>query len=288
MKLLLLLAVVSFATEPSLIKTRAEVIVSLSRNSRGYTPKTDAAVREAFLQINDSELKPEALKTYDTRTLEVLFSAVEVALDSLPKPELLSVLEDIFEQCLSRGFLGHMIDSLHSQYIQQREFEKARELFKKFPSDDRKLPEIVEPASGTEEVPALYTVSKDGKTLNYRAVDLSGPHIVSSVSPGCHFSNAIVKVIEADKRLLKLFRRHAINVYAGTYNLHAQDIARTNRKDKFQYEILYRASGWRGFDFSSTPIFYFVKDGKIIHVMDEATPAKFKEQLAEGLKAIGL
>lgn len=284
----LLVLVVLFASngEASDIKTRAEAVVTIDRNERSGSDAE--AIRDSFRLIEDHELKPPRLKNYDTRTLEVLFDAVSIASDRNPRPELSRALDDIFEECLQRGFIGNMIDGLYSRYVHQREMHKVRVLCERFPSKTCYLPNIVEAPAGSKEGPAVYTVSENGKTLTYRAVDLAGPIIVSAVSPGCHFSNDIVKLIEADPILIGLFRDHAVNIESAPYSLDAEDLAQANRKGRFRYEILYRAAGWKGFELSSTPQFYFVKDGKIAHMINGVKPSEFKERLKEGLSKIGL
>lgn len=270
------------------LKTRAEVVISIDRNQRGSPGRVVAAIRESFRLIETHELEPRLLKTYDTRTLEILFDAVAIASDCLQRPKLLTVLEDIFQECLRRGFVGDMIDQLHSRYIKRRELGKARKLYERFPSKSRELPEIIEPEVGRKERPAVYTVSQDGRTLTYTPVDLTGPMIVSVVSPGCHFSNAVVGMIESDPKLSKLFMDHAISIEPAAYSLATEEITKVNRKGKFRYSILYRESDWKDFSFSTIPQFYFVSGGRIVHQFDAVTPPEFRARLAEGLKKLGL
>ncbi len=70
------------------------------------------------------------------------------------------MLEGIFQEALSRGFVGDMIE----------------------------LPDIVEPASVALDRPAVYGISADGKRLTLESVDLAArPLIVAVVNPGCRF-----------------------------------------------------------------------------------------------------
>lgn len=269
------------------IKTRAEAIVAIDRNVRGDDAST-AAIADAFRLVQDRELEPSLLAGYDTRTLEVLFDAVRIAADRLQRPDKLQALEDIFEECLRRGFVGHMDEDLYARFVYQRQWQKARKLYERFPSKDRELPNIVEPAAPREGVPSVYMVSKDGGTLNYKPVDLTGPIIVSVVAPGCHFSNDLVRRIEADPKLVALFRDHAINIDPSPFQLRTAELALVNREGRFVYAVLYRAADWRGFDFSSTPQFYFVKGGEIVHRLRGVKPDEFPAKLMEGLAKIGL
>jgi hypothetical protein len=276
------------APVPADLKARAEAVITIDRNQRGGPGETAAAIRESFRRIGEHELEPALLKTYDTRTLEVLFEAVAIASDRAGQPNLLTVLENIFQECVSRGFVGNMIDPLYRRYIEARELDKARKLYERFPSRLRELPDIIEPEAGRKEGPAVYTISEDGRTLTYTPVDLIGPMIVSVVSPGCHFSVDVVAAIESDPRLSRLFIDHAVNIDPAPYSLDAEALARVNRRGKFRYDILYRESGWKGFTFSTTPRFFFVRDGKIVCTLDDVTPQNLRARIAEGLKKIGL
>lgn len=269
------------------LKARAEAVVTLDRNNR--TDDGEKLIAEAFARIDEAELSPERLKTYDTRTLEVLFDAAATTLEHGPRPELMKPLEDIFNASLrGRGFYGHMPERLYGLYIQRRELDKARKLDRDFPMRNRVMPKIVEPAFGRREGPAVFTVSPDGKTLTYKRVDLTGPMIVSSVSPGCHFSNDAVKLLLEDPKLSKVFKERSINIESAAYSLEADDLAAENRKGPLRYDIVYKPSGWKGFDFRGTPHFYFVKDGRVLHEIDGLDPAKFKKDFADGLAKIGL
>lgn len=274
-------------SRPTDLKSRAEAVVTLDRNVRGWDAST-AAIMNAFNLIAERELEPALLATYDTRTLEVLFEAVRIALDRSQRSDLLQALEDVFQECLRRGFVGnHLVNHLYARHIQYRDWEKARKLYDRFPSAGPELPDIVEPASPPDGVPAVYVVSEDGGTLTYAPVDLTGPVIVSVVSPGCHFSNDLVQRIETDPALVSLFRDHAVNIYPAFYSLRTAELARLNREGRFRYAVLHRATDWNGFDFSSTPQFYFVKGGKIVHHIRSVKPDELGVKLEAGLAAIG-
>ena len=284
MSVLLLLAL-SAATAPSPdIKVRAEAVVTVCRNG----PRSALAISDAFRQIQSQELTPDQLRTYDTRTLEVLFDAVAGASEQLQRPELLQPLEDIFQESLRRGYVGDMVDVLYARYIQQRDWEEARKLNERFPSEVRQLPQIVGPSVTKADVPAIYTVSRDGSTLTYAPVDLAGPIIVSVVSPQCHFSEDLVRLIEGAPDLSRLFRKYAVNIDPSTYGVDAAELAHVNRKGRFRYSVLYRGAGWKDFDFSHTPQFYFVKGGAILYKFDGVDKDDFRARLAEGLAKIGL
>ena len=98
----------------------------------------------------------------------------------------------------------------------------------------------------------------------------------------------VATVIEADPKLVSLFREHSVNIEPALYSLDAQGLASVNRRGTFRYDILYLASGWKGFEFSGTPQFYFVKGGEVIYKIAGAKQQDFRGRLAEGLAKVGL
>ncbi len=265
------------------VKANAERVITFQRND-----EPDEKIGSAFDRIKPAEMVPARLKTYDTRTLELLFEAADLTADMRDRPELTGVLEDIFQEALSRGFVGDMITQLHRRYVAERQWGKDRALFQRFPSKERELPQIVEPAAVAVDGPAAYDVSPDGKRLTLEAVDLvSRPLIVAVVDAGCHFSQDADSVIAADPELSKAFAESAVNIYPAHYELNAEEVAETNRKGKARVKILYKASGWKGFDFRGTPHFYFLKDGKVVDEIEGMHPAKFAAELKRGVARLG-
>lgn len=268
------------------VKADAERVITLQRNGG---PDDDAKLVSAFDRIEPAETAPAKLKSYDTRTLELLFTAADLIAGMSDRPELTRVLEDIFQEAYSRGFVGDMIEQLHVRYVAERRWNKAKELFQRFPAKERELPEIVEPASVALDGPAVYDVSADGKRLTLEAVDLvSRPLIVAVVDPGCHFSQDADAAIAADPKLAEAFAGSALNIYPAHFDLNADEVAETNKKGNRRVRILYKASGWKGFEFMGTPHFYFLKDGKIVDEIYGIDPSKFAAELKRGVSRLGL
>lgn len=262
------------------VKADAERVITLQRNDA-----PDAKIASAFDRLKPADMAPARLQTYDTRTLELLFDAAFL----VDRPELTGALEDIFEAAYGRGFVGDMIEQLHIRYVADRRWDKAKELLRRFPSKERELPEIVEPASVPLDGPAVYDVSADGKRLTLEAVDLaSRPLIVAVVDPGCHFSQDADAAIAADPKIAAAFAGSAINIYPAHFDLNAEEVAETNGKGKARVKILYKASGWKGFKFIGTPHFYFVKDGKIVDEIAGMIPSTFAAALKRGVERLRL
>lgn len=268
------------------VKANAERVITFQRNGG---PDDKDKIAGAFDRIAPADMAPAKLKSYDTRTLELLFEAVALTADMRDRPELTRVLEDIFQEALSRGFVGDMITQMHRRYVAERQWGKDRALFQRFPSKERELPEIVEPASVALDGPAAYDVSEDGKRLTLEAVDLvSRPLIVAVVDAGCHFSQDADAAIAADPELASAFAGSAVHIYPAHFELNSDEVAQTNRKGKARVRILYKASGWKGLDFRGTPHFYFLKDGTVVDEIEGMHPTKFAAELKRGVARLGL
>jgi hypothetical protein len=262
------------------LKDRAEAIITLQRNEF----ESQAKIAKALRRISADELKPDRLRTYDTRTLEVLFEALHLADGMMDREDLVPAMEAIFvETFQNRSFIFDMPKSLQDSYIQHRMWAKARDNQMKNHVGDAPLPQFVEneiPAG-----PAVYDVSEDGRTLTLRPVSLSsGSLIVSVLNPNCHFCQQAEKAISEDHQLMQAFS-NSLNVYPAIWSLDLDDITKANKEGKFRYVILYKASQWPGMEFDSTPYFYFFKDGKIVYKLDGWGPGALGK-LKEGLKMI--
>lgn len=267
------------------LKGKAERVITLYRDEG---PEGEEKIAGAFARIEIEDAESARLKSYDTRTLELLFQAVYLGESIRDRPELAGVLERVYREELARGFIGDM-PRMYERFVASRQWAKARELAASFPSKERELPEIVEPASVPLDGPAVYDVSPDGKRLTLEAVDLvSHPLVVAVVNPGCHFSVDADAAIAADPMLSEALERNALNVYAAAFTLDADEIAETNRSGKRRVKILYKPSGWKGLDFRNTPHFYFLRDGKVVDEILGINPAAFIGELKRGIAKLGL
>ena len=266
------------------IKDKAERVITIQRNEHRGLEKTIPA---AFDAIDSADLTPGRIKTYDTRTLEVLFEAAALAADYSDRPELTRVMEDAFEESYKRGFIGDMIKQLHTRYVAERRWDKARALYKRFSDDSLKVPEVREPSASVSG-PAVYEVAPDGKSMTLRPLDIkSRPLIVAVVSGGCHFSQDADAAIAADPRLSQALADNAVYVDPSRYSLQLERIAENNRTQKYKVFVLYKASGFSGLDFRETPHFYFLEDGRVVHDVLGMGP-DITARLREGLTKIGL
>ena len=265
------------------LKNKAERVITITRNERRGLEKTIPA---AFDAIDPVDLTPGRIKTYDTRTVELLFEATAITADYSERPELTPAMEDAFEEAYKRGFIGDMVKQLHTRYVTERRWDKARALYERFPGSlkDPEVPEPSTPVSG----PAVYEVAPDGKFMTLKPLDIkSRPLIVAVVSGGCHFSQDADAAIAADPGLSQALTENAIYVDPSRYSLPLEELAENNRTQKYKVFVLYKASGFGGLDFRQTPHFYFLNDGRVVHDVLGMGP-DITAELREGLTRIGL
>jgi len=266
------------------VKGKAERVITIQRNEHRDVEKNIAA---AFAALSASELGPERIKSYDTRTLELLFEATALAADYSDQPGLTALMETAFEETYRRGFVRDMPEQLYKRYVAERAWDKARALYARFPWKGLEVPEVRE-ASASVDGPAVYEVSEDGTALTLQPLDIaSRPTIVAVVSGGCHFSREAEAAIAADPRLSQALAESAIYIDPSVHAINLDEIAENNRTQKQKVRVLYKASGWPGLDFRRTPRFYFLKDGRVVHEVLGMGP-NIAAELRAGLVKLGL
>lgn len=265
------------------VKEKAERVLTIQRNERG---DSEQQIAEAFAALTAAELDPNVVKSYDTRTLELLFQAAAVVANDASRADLIRVMETIFGEAYGRGFVGDMIEQLHRAFVKERDWDKAKALHLRFPWKALNVPEV-HAGSGPVDGPAVYEVSDDAKALTLQQVDIaSGPIIVAVVAGGCHFSREADAAIAADPRLSQALAETAIYVDPSPSANNLSAIAENNRTQKYKVRVLHKASAWPGLDFRATPSFYFLKDGHIVHSVVGMGP-NLAAELSAGLTKLG-
>ncbi len=275
---------VGCADSATTARSKAERVITIQRNERGGAEK-EKSFLTAFAAFRPAELAPERIRSYDTRTLELLFEATGLVAVSSDRPDLTTLMESMFDEAYRRGFVRRdLVRLLHMRYVVERDWRKARALYARLKWKELEVPEVRD-ASAPITGPAVYDVSEDGKVLTLRPVDIvSHPTIVAVVDGGCHFSQDAETAISADAKLSQALVENAIYVDPSLHVIDPDAIAESNRMHKYKVRILYKGSAWPGLDFSSTPHFYFLKDGRVVHEvpgMDSNIAAKLREGLAK-------
>jgi len=199
--------------------------------------------------------------------------------------------------CKNTGSKGSCVGDLFFSYVSFGDFAKAKQLRLEYPDilSDEPIPEITEDPGLLEKPRKLYEVSQNGEALKLFSLESrKGPEILAVLSPGCHFSRRALDIIASSPDFREAFREYATIIYPINVSLSAiPDIARWNREHPELRYYLHsdneaHIKGWEGLDFSSTPQFYFMNDGKIAFQIGGWGPTddKFRENLSAGIQQI--
>ena len=80
--------------------------------------------------------------------------------------------------------------------------------------------------------------------------------------PGCHFADQALEAIDNDAELGPVFRKYALPLAS---RVDFSSLGNWNTAHKLQYQVTVSNGDWPGIDFTSSPVFYFIKNGKILH-----------------------
>lgn len=183
------------------------------------------------------------------------------------------------------------VEDLYKQYLVAHLFDKARELTTTYAIQGAaKVPEVIKTQAQVGSSARVFDVSDDAKTLELKSFPAeTGPRLVMTVSPVCGPSGRADAAIESDPLLKRLVNDHAIRVTAPGEMRYLEGISQWNRTHPQAKEyVAYKPSDWPGIDLGETPIFYFLKDGKVIKQVTGWPSDDQKQELLKGFAAIGI
>ena len=199
-------------------------------------------------------------------------------------------LEKVFREIVAReGPSLRQVQKMRSSYIIARMFDKARTLEGTTDQESlERLPEIIGDPSASG--PKLYRVENKGKRLHLEAVSLDGPYVVILAHPLCGFTKRALKAIEADPVLKSVMASRAILIAPPNGQLEISEYIGWNRTHAaFPLRLVHAITDWPSLDeWNSTPIFYFLKDGKLLYKKSGWPSEESKKELYSGLELLGL
>jgi hypothetical protein len=259
-----------------------------------YTDAPEPAPNHAqeLADIYQRELKP-ALAVADGCSkgcLDGVFESLATVSFYTKSPDAVSDQEKVFLKIAARGTPPTwQLRQMRASYVLAREFDKARGLEKSLPAGSfDSLPEIVGAPRGTG--PRIYRIEHGGNIFRVDRAALEGARIVIVAHPLCGFSRKAMAAIEADHRLMAAMADRTILVAAPKGALEVSEFLRWNRSHpSFPMHPIHAVSDWPGVDdWGSTPIFYFMRDGKLVDKLYGWQTAESKEGLRAGLMRLGL
>ena len=285
---LLLLAAGCAGSRVTALKTADAVTKESAKDA--YDAPTISRLASAFSMDDFSDKR---LKLYSDVELNRLYAALSAATFYFPEhADQVAMQENVFKEKSARNTCGKSdVRDMYKTYLGARMFDKASAIRKQFP--DIKLYSMPEKII-SDPLPSVtawrvYNVPDEGKTIELTASQLGkGPKIAMLILPGCEVSETAMKSILDDPELGPVFRRQGTVL---TNRVNAETVALWKSHFGFpEVYLTYKASDFPGFDFDSSPTFYFLVDGKIKYSFtgwnNKSDPNHGKTEMLKGLAAI--
>ena len=180
-------------------------------------------------------------------------------------------------------------EKVYAALVENRLFEKARAFAKVHRlASVEVVPHLVDNAG--RKRPTTLLVSDGGKKLVRTAVDImSGRLIVVISSPLCHFSQRAIRSIESDALLRPLIRNHSLWIVPPDQSTPFATVATWNQLHPHeQMAYVYRRDEWPMVERWETPVFYFLRSGRVVSKVRGWPVAGRKAELRRGLRLTGL
>ncbi len=239
----------------------------------------------------DSDFAADKLQSYPAETLKLLLKSLNKAsFYSYGAARYVSLQEKVFDELtLRRLQTADDVERMFQKYLSARMFDKAEALKSRFPASNLwSIPRIVELNEPRSKLYKVYDVSDDSQTATVRHLPVeAGPKIVIAAFGACPVTSRALKYLETDKDLLRALQTNGAIV---TARFEPAGVAYLNSQfSAARLSIAYEIEDWPGIDFSSSPTFYFLKDGKILHQFVGWGPAADSiREFNKGLRLIGL
>ncbi len=172
-----------------------------------------------------------------------------------------------FRKILSRNEMRDFFRAL----ITARKFE----LVDKFNDDiadlKQSLPQFFTQVSFEQSKPSIWFVDQLANKVTRQNIDLSAPHLLVVVShPSCGYSAAATKQIASSSALMSRLKERMVWVTPQDSNFHFQKLQDWNKQyPELSIHFIDIAEKWSLPRTTSTPIFYLLKNGKVVEEITE-------------------
>lgn len=243
---------------------------------------------EALLPEMDD---PSALGRLGDHDLWLLSQAAQSAAQS-PEPRRVQAYKHVFTERERRGQVSlDDIKALQNLLVSGRRFEEARQLASSHRDAGLPpLPAFSDPLPPSNDRATIWRIDADGAAFTRAAVDLTATQII--VTASCHLSQDAAEDISVDPLLGPVFARHAqwLTLPPGREQIGlARDWNR--RFPKAQVAMAYDLREWDMLPDWNTPVFYIVRDGKVIEQAvgwRRGVDAGSRQPLIDALRRAGL
>ena len=268
--------------------------------------EASVALIKEFEKFNyQGAFKKKKLRKYGSQDINIIQKFWLYAFFQSNDDEKLDIGRNIFNELEKRGEVENkQIKDFYDALIKMRKFKEAEKIYKEYSgitiveklryrggeeifiheSKLEKMPKVKTNKKAMSAKRRIYHVSSDAGEITIEGVDIEkGPRII--VIGRCHFSDDALRAIGKNVKLSKIFRKYGVFLANGS---DFKGIAKWNSSEVFKYTPIHLLEDWQGFDLSSFPPFYFLKDGKIVHSFTGWPKKGNFDEIYKGLGILGL
>jgi hypothetical protein len=268
------------------IQARFDALMSIEESSRGASTKERAeALTEAFSEQFPTVILAQ-LSGLSDADLELVFRAANVANFYTQTDEHLKAMRTAFDALDERGLIvRRTFADMYGAAMAARQFGRARELARAYNQwTVEPPPELYDEPGGAA---TALEIKGEGilKRLSLGVQD--GSYIVVISHPLCHFSRRAVAAIDSDIELSKALEG-AVWMAPVDRSLRLDVLNDWNRNHpERKMVIAYSRKAWPQLDSWSTPTFYFLKDNKVVHIVEGWPEEGRKSEIIRAARVIG-
>ena len=242
-------------------------------------------------RFTEDELAADKLAAYSTKTLKLLMESLNnVSFYTRGAQPHISRQERVFDELARRADVKpDDVGDLFQRYLAARLFGKAQALKARFAEVKLwDLPDIIGAKDSPEQDFWVYDISSDSKTATAKHLPIeTGPKIVVSAWYSCPVAAKAFQSVQDDWNMLQAMQAHGVIL---TSRFEPAGVALRNSKIAFaRTYVAYTEQDWPGIDFTQSPTFHFLENGKVMYrFQGVAAEERFSQEFQLGLSAIGL
>jgi hypothetical protein len=227
----------------------------------------EARFREGYVKFIAPNLSNLQMSTLGDTTLAELFDVVDIAVFYFLEPEIVIVQKKLFDELLQRNLLKsfHAVKLFDNQ-IRTRQFEAASKTKVAYPQVSKEaLPKFRSIFAYSETFPTAWILHSDVRVMEQVRVQLQQKWQIVVVShPYCSFSRKAAAEIFADTTLSASLVDKMLWVAPQDANFSYDNFAKWNQQYPLaQHMVVHQQSIWPLDNFTQTPYFYFMQNGKV-------------------------
>ncbi len=245
---------------------RLDMLIAFERESGDMLPRLRReAIHRRFTAYFSASYAKDTLARVDDNDLKDLFRAAQLHAFHSPDPRALEDLRAAYLELTARGqAVRHHAVSLHRALLWHRRFEDATALNAEA---DLEMPFFEARRLSLEDnsLQSIWVVDQDGLGIVQHSLRIDkSSHIVMIAQPHCGFSQRAMTAIMRTPDLAALFGRDATIMIPPKTDFDIAAVHRWNTAEpKMPMAFANRESEWPEFTHWETPVFYFLRDGKV-------------------------